>query len=103
MVSDWGKPEQAPHWSNGIPAMFIGVSLSELHTCQKASPPQSMYVCMYVCISLCQAVPLMWAVHYLSHMHGSRYNAQGLKLVLSFSFFSDKESCRFSFLAILDT
>ena len=26
-------------------------------------------------ITLCQAVPLIWAVYYLSHMHRSRYNA----------------------------
>ena len=60
---------------------------------------------IYLFISLCQAVPLMWAVHYLSHMHGSRYNAQGggQKLVLSSSFFSDRESRQFSFSAVLDT
>ena len=45
----------------------------------------------------------MWVVYYLSYMHGSRYNAWGQKLVLSSSFFSDKESRQFSFLAVLDT
>ena len=56
-----------------------------------------------IIISLCQAVPLMWVVHYLSHMHRSRYNAWGQKLVLSSSFFSDEGSCQFSFSAVLDT